>query len=39
MTWLVQPISKATALEIHRRQIEQHGGLDGLRDEGLCEGI
>jgi death-on-curing protein len=27
----------AEVLEIHKRQIEQYGGLDGIRDRGLLE--
>ena len=30
-TW----VSEATALAIHQRQIAEHGGLDGVRDEAL----
>lgn len=30
-------IEKETAMAIHRMQIERHGGLDGVRDEGLLE--
>jgi death on curing protein len=30
-------ISKETALAMHRRQLAEHGGLDGVRDEGLLE--
>lgn len=37
MTRTVEPIAKETAIEIHRRQIERHGGISGLCDEGLLE--
>lgn len=30
-------ISKTTALAIHEYQLAQHGGLAGLRDEGLLD--
>ncbi|PNW27080.1 UNVERIFIED_CONTAM: death-on-curing protein [Euhalothece sp. KZN 001] len=30
-------IRKETVLAIHRRQIEQHGGVEGIRDQGLLE--
>ena len=33
----VEPVAKETAIEIHRRQLERHGGMDGLRDEGLLQ--
>ncbi len=31
--WILQDV----ALAVHRRQIAEHGGLDGVRDEGLFE--
>lgn len=33
----IEPIKKETVLDIHRFKIEQYGGLDGVRDEGLLE--
>ena len=30
-------ISKELTLAIHSRQLAEHGGLDGVRDEGLLE--
>jgi death-on-curing protein len=31
--WILRDV----ALAVHRRQIAEHGGLDGVRDEGLFE--
>jgi len=33
VTW----ISKEAVLEIHRLQLVEHGGLDGIRDEGMLD--
>ena len=30
-------LSLERIMEIHRRSLEEHGGLDGLRDPGLFE--
>lgn len=30
-------LSREQVLELHRRSLEQHGGLDGLREPGLFE--
>ena len=30
-------VPKADVLDIHKRQIEKFGGLDGIRDEGLLD--
>jgi len=30
-------VSKATALAMHNRQLAEHGGGEGVRDEGLLE--
>jgi death on curing protein len=30
-------ISKELAIAIHKRQLAEHGGADGIRDEGLLE--
>jgi len=30
-------ISEETVLAIHRRQISEHGGKDGIRDQGLLQ--
>ena len=30
-------ISKELAVAIHKRQLAEHGGADGIRDEGLLE--
>lgn len=35
MTRTVEPIAKETAIEIHRRQIERHGGMSGLGYEDM----
>ena len=32
-----EPIAKETVMRIHRMQIARHGGMGGLRDEGLLE--
>lgn len=30
-------VQKSDVLDIHERQIERYGGLDGIRDEGLLD--
>lgn len=30
-------LAPETVMEIHRRSLEEHGGLDGLRDPGLLD--
>lgn len=37
MNRIVERINKDTALAVHAMQIKRHGGMPGLRDDGLLE--